>query len=276
MRRGDHLPPVWVAAGAVDDPRGLLRFGDLGPVLVPVGPVVGGPGGGRGAQVHGTGPGGVEHDEAPGIGLVEAVDRLRWCATRDLRAVVAVRGTTPGEPAILAGRLCRGLEGDAVAAVEVDLRGADDQHCLRVLARVREETPRDLLLLARLSALQPDLVGCARGAVAGGAGAVVVCGSVPLGGGRWWSGSSTAATSRAGVRALAQAADEQRWPAVPLVAAGGVHDAPSARAALREGARAVQLGTALWADPTLLWAVLDDLTGTDRPGPRPDDQEDHG
>ena len=127
MRRGDHLPPVWVATGAVDDPRGLLRFGDLGPVLVPVGPVVGGPGGGRGAQVHGTGPGGVEHDEAPGIGLVEAVDRLRWCATRDLRAVVAVRGTTPGEPATLAGRLCRGLEGDAVAAesLRVSLNGAD-------------------------------------------------------------------------------------------------------------------------------------------------------
>ncbi|WP_299518306.1 hypothetical protein [uncultured Serinicoccus sp.] len=278
MRRGDRLPGVWIAPGAVDDPRGLLRFGPLGRVAVPVGPVVGGRGGRGTAAVHGTGPGGVEHDEAPGLDLVEAVDRLRWCATRDLRALVAVRGTTPGEPATLAGRLCRGLEGDSVAAVEVDLRGADDQHCLRVLARVREETPRDLLLVARLSALQPDLVGCARAAVAGGAGAVVVCGAVPLGPGRWWSGPSTAAVCRSGVRALAQAAVEQRWPAVPVVAAGGVHDVPSARAALREGAQAVQLGSALWADPTLLWAVLDGLdpaavAGTRTPGPtHPDTQ----
>ncbi|ANS77591.1 Dihydroorotate dehydrogenase, catalytic subunit [Serinicoccus hydrothermalis] len=261
MPRGDLLPRVLVAPGAVDDARGLVRFGTLDGLLVPVGPVVGEPERVGPAVVHGAGPGGLEHGSAPGVGLLTAVDRLRWCATRGLRAVVAVRGTVhgPREPAVLAGRLCRGLEGDAVAAVEVDLREADDQHALRVLARLREETPRDLLLLARLSALQPDLVGVARGAVAGGAGGVVVCGSVPLDEGRWWSGPSTGAVSRAGVRRLASAAREQRWPVVPLVAAGGVHDLASARSALAAGATSVQLGTALWADPTLLWTIAHDL-----------------
>lgn len=268
MRRGERLPSVWIAPGAVEDPRGLLRFGGLEQVLVPVGPVVAAPSAVGPAVVHGTGPGGLDHAEASGIGLAEAVSRLRWCATRALRCVVAVRGTSPGEAATLAGRLSRGLEGDAVAAVEVDLRGADDQHGLKVMARVREETPRDLLLLARLSALQPDLVASARGAVAGGAGAVVVCGSVRLGAGRWWSGPSTAAVCRAGLRALADAAADGRWPRVPVVAAGGIHDGVSARAALHDGAEAVQLGSALWADPTRLWAVREALDDPGIPDPR--------
>ncbi|WP_151523248.1 nitronate monooxygenase [Serinicoccus kebangsaanensis] len=271
MQRGEELPRVWIAPGAVDDVRGLLRFGSLDRLLVPVGPVVAEHAGAAApgpALVHGPGPGGVEHDAARGIPLLEAVDRLRWCATRGLRTVVVVRGQTPSEPAALAGRLCRGLEGDAVGAVEVDLRAADDQQALKVMARLREETPRDLLLLARLSALQADLVGVARGAVAGGAGAVVVCGSVPLGRGRWWSGPSTGAISRSGVQALAQAAQEQRWPPVPMVAAGGVHDPDSADAALAAGAVAVQLGTALWADPTVLWSVAAHLEGRGDPADR--------
>ena len=45
---------------------------------------------------------------------------------------------------------------------------------LKAMARVREAAPRDLLLLARLSALDPDLVAAARGAVAGGAAATGV------------------------------------------------------------------------------------------------------
>ena len=260
MRRGERLPVLWLAPGAVSDPRGLLRFGPLDDVLVPVGPVVLDGRTARGGRtVHAVGVGGVEHAGAPGIDLTSAIDRLRWAAGRSLRAAVCVRGGAPGEAAAVVGRLCRSLEGDAVGAVEVDLRGGDDQHALKVLARVREEAPRDLLLLARLSALQPDLVAVARGAVAGGAGALVVCGSVPLAPGRWWSGPSTAAVCRAGVRALAEAAAEQRWPAVPLVAAGGVHDAASARAALGAGAGSVMLGTALWADPTLLHRLQGEL-----------------
>ena len=259
MRRGEPLPRVWLAPGAVRDPRGLLRLGELRGIPLPVGPVTGStavPGPVR------AGVGGVEHADDPGTDLTGALDLVRWCGGRGLTAVVAVRGERPGEAAAVVEAVRRSPDADAVGAVEVDLRAADDQHALRVMARVREVTPRDHLLLARLSAQQRDLVPVARAAVAGGAGAVVVCGSVRLGDGRWWSGASTLAVTRTGVRTLAGAAQEQRWPAVPLIAAGGVHDSVRARELLAAGAAAVQLGTALWADPTLLWTISEELRST--------------
>lgn len=271
MQRGEPLPRVWLAPGAVSDPRALHRFGPLTGIPLALGPVVTGattPG----PLVHGQGVGGLEHQDHPGYAATEALDLLRWCATRGLTAVLAVRGRTSGELADVVDAIRRSVDADALGAVEVDLRGSDDQTVLKCMARVREAAPRNLLLLTRLSALQPDLVAAARGAVAGGAGAVVVCGSVRLGPGRWWSGPSTSAVSRAGVRHLAEAALERRWPAVPVVAAGGVHDVATARAALAEGARAIQLGTALWADPTLLWTVrgaLDDDPAPTTPSPEP-------
>lgn len=264
MRRGDPLPRVWLAPGAVDDPRALLRFGPLDEVALPVGPVVVGR---RRAPraVLGTGVGGVEHLLSPGYTVAQALDLLRWAGTRGISCALSVRGGSTGELAEVVGAVHRSLEADAVGSIEVDLRGADDQAVLKAMARVREGAPRDLLLLARLSALDPELVAVARAAVAGGAGAVVVCGSVRMGEGRWWSGPSTATLTRSGVRTLTAAAEDNRWPAVPLVAAGGVHDVRSARDALASGAAAVQLGTALWADPTLLWQIADDL----RPGGAP-------
>lgn len=261
MRRGEPLPPVLLAPGAVSDPRTLARFGDLTRVVLPVGPVRTGEPDPTTAPppVLGTGVGGVEHASSPGYAVPDALELVRWCASRGLSCVLSVRGRSAGELAEVVQRVRLSLDADAVAAVEVDLRGADDQSVLRAMARVREAAPRDLLLLARLSALDPDLVPVARAAVAGGAGAIVVCGSVRLGPDRWWSGPSTAAVGRAGVEELVGAAAQQRWPGAPLVAAGGVHDVRTARAALGAGADAVQLGTALWADPTLLWRIGDAL-----------------
>lgn len=265
MRRGEPLPPVLIAPGAVSDPRALGRFGDLSQVLLPVGPVRTGEPAAIAATVHGTGVGGLEHAASPGYAVPAALELIRWCASRQLSCVLSVRGRSSGELAEVVQRVRLSLDADAVAAVEVDLRGADDQTVLKAMARVREVAPRDLLLLARLGALDPDLVAAARSAVAGGAGAVVVCGSVPLGPDRWWSGPSTGAVCRAGLRKLTTAAAEHRWPGAPLVAAGGVHDPASARAALADGASAVQLGTALWADPTLLWSITEALSGQTDP-----------
>lgn len=267
MRRGEPLPPVLLAPGVVSEPRALARFGDLSQVLLPVGPVrTGGPDPVTAAPpVHGTGVGGVEHASSPGYAVPAALELVRWCASRGLACVLSVRGRTTGDLAEVVQRVRLSLDADAVAAVEVDLRGADDQTVLKSMARVREAAPRDLLLLARVSALDPDLVAVARAAVAGGAGAIIVCGSVRLGPDRWWSGPSTAAASRAGVQVLVEAAGEQRWPGARLVAAGGVHDVPTARAVLSAGADAVQLGTVLWADPTLLWRITEALTSQTDP-----------
>lgn len=261
------LPPVLLGAGAVTDPRALARFGDLTGVPLTVGPVEAGSRRPRagGPRVHAVGVGGADHDDLRSVSVAAARELLGWVSTRGLTACLAVRGSTTGDLAAVVEQVHRSLEGDCVVLVEVDLRDADDQTVLRSMARVREAAPRDQLLLARLAAARPDLVACARAAVGGGAGAVVVSGQVPLGPGRWWSGPSTAALCLAGLRTLREAAAEQRWPGAPLVAAGGVHDAASARAAVREGAVAVQLGTALWADPTLLWRVRDAM----EPDPRP-------
>lgn len=267
------LPPVLLGAGAVTDPRALARFGDLHGVPLTVGPLEAGSRRSRagGPVVHATGVGGLDHDDLRAVSVRAARELLGWVSTRGLSACLAVRGGTTGDLAAVVDQVHRSVEGDCVALVEVDLRGADDQAVLRSMARVREAAPRDQVLLARLSAATPDLVACARAAVGGGAGAVVVSGQVPLGEGRWWSGPSTAALTLAGLRALRRAASEQRWPGAPLVAAGGVHGPRSALAARDAGASAVQLGTALWADPTLLWRVRDTLTTgrVVRPAPTP-------
>lgn len=253
------LAPVWLGPGAVSDPRALARFGDLRGVPLVAGPVEAGAqssGPGR-TVVHATGVGGVDHDDAVGVAVPAVEELLGWASARGLAVCLALRGETTGDLAALCDQVRRSADGGVVRAVEVDLRDADDQRVLRSMARVREACPRDQLLLARLTVAAPDLVARARAAVAGGASAVVVSGQVPLGPGRWWSGPSTAAVCLAGLRTLREAEAQQRWPGAPLVAAGGVHDAASAAAAVRSGAAAVQLGTGLWADPTLLWVVRD-------------------
>lgn len=263
------VPSVLLGAGAVSDPRALARFGDLRGVPLTVGPVEAGSRRSRSGRpvVHAVGVGGVDHDDLRAVSVNAARELLGWVSTRGLTACLAVRGATTGDLAAVVDQVHRSLEGDCVVLVEVDLRGADDQTVLRSMARVREAAPRDQLLLARLSACDPDLVACARAAVGGGAGAVVVSGQLPLAPGRWWSGPSTAASCLAGLRTLRQAAAEQRWPGAPLVAAGGMHSPGTALAALREGAASVQLGTALWADPTLLWRIRDTLTDPNRRNP---------
>ena len=254
-----QLPAVLLGAGAISDPRALARFGDLAGVPLPVGPVEAGARRPRtgGAVVHRLGVGVLEHDAARSVSVAGARELLAWASTRGLSCCLSVRGRTTGDLAAVVEQVHRSLEGDAVCAVEVDLRGADDQTVLRSMSRVREAAPRDQRLMARLSAADPDLGSCARSAVAGGATVVVVSGQVPLGPGRWWSGPSTAALCRAGLRTLRAAAAEQRWPGALLVAAGGVHGPGSALDAVAEGAAAVQLGSALWADPTVLWTVRD-------------------
>lgn len=112
MRRGDALPPVLVAPGAVSDPRVLARFGDLSRVLLPVGPVrTGGPGTAS-ATVHGTGVGGVEHTSSPGYAVPAAVEIVRWCATRGLSCVLSVRGRSTGDLAEVVQRVRLSLDAD--------------------------------------------------------------------------------------------------------------------------------------------------------------------
>lgn len=259
IRGAGAVPPVWLGAGAVTDPRALARFGPLLDVPLVAGPVEAGSRRARVGRtvVHGLGVGGLDHDDARPVRASAVEELLAWAAARALSVCVSLRGQTTGDLAAVLDRLRRHADADVLQAVEVDLRGADEQEVLRSMSRVREASPRGQHLLARLSVASPDLVGRARSAVAGGATAVVLAAQVPLAPGRWWSGPSTAALGLSGLRQLVGAASEQRWPGAPLVVAGGIHSEESARAAVQEGAAAVQLGTGLWADPTLLWRVRD-------------------
>lgn len=256
-----QLPVIWLGPGTVTDLPALARFGDLVGVPLVVGPVEVGARGTRTGRptVHGLGVGGVDHQDVNAVSLTSAQDALRWISSRGLSACLSIRGTSTGDLAAVVEHARRSLEADVVTAVEVDLRTADDQVVLKSMARVREAAPRGQQLLARLAVetVDSDLVSRARAAIAGGATAIVVCGQVRLGSGRWWSGPSTAALCRAGLRALTRAASEQRWPGAPLVASGGVHSPSSAVAAVQDGASGVQLGTALWADPSVLWPISD-------------------
>src|SRR5690606_19960551 len=105
------------------------------------------------------------------------------------------------------------------------------------------------------------LVAAARAAVAGGATALVLCGAVPAHPeGSWLAGPAVAPVTERLVAEVTAATGQGRVPDVPLVAGGGVVDTETALRMLRLGARGVQLGTALLADPDLLWRVHEALT----------------
>lgn len=264
------VPRVVPAAGCGGTGQELARFGDparLDAVLI--GPVTT-PGGDRSAAPRlRPVPGGVVHTPALPLRADEvAREHLPWLRARGIRVVAALRGGTGGELAELATVLRRSLDFEAVVGVEVDLRGEpsrDPQVCLKLLARLRETVPRDLPISAKLGPECPDLVAAARGAVAGGAVALVLCGAVPTHPeGTWLAGPAVAPVTERLVAEVGTAIGQGRVPDVPLVAGGGVVDTASALRMLRLGARGVQVGTALFADPGLLWRVHDALADTDR------------
>lgn len=284
-----RVPLVTAAAGCGGTGRELARFGDLAALdavhIGPVGPP--GPSGGHTgpAELVPT-PSGLVHTPAA-VWPVERVTEevLPWLRARGLRAVCAIRGSTVADVADTARRLRRSLDGDVLAAVEIDLStpreptrtvvggsdeteparplSADPQVCLKLLSAVREQLPRDLLLLAKIGGECPDPVAAARAAVGGGARGLLLSGGLPaLQEGRWLSGPAVAPLTLGLLRRLSRAVAEVRVPDVPLVAVGGIHDVPSARAALAAGAAGLQVGTGLLSDPWLLWRLQEALRET--------------
>lgn len=234
-------------------------------------------------------PGGLVYRRAPVRSPQDVVSEvLPWLAARGLRAVVAVRGQGAGEVADVVRVLRRSIDFSAITAVEVDLcdlleptvttpaegdprnqhpvLGAD-QEALRTISRAAEELPRSVGLHAKVPVLHPELVAIARSAIAGGCTALVAAGAVPVAPPRHrLTGPCTAPVTRAGIRTLRVAIAEGRLPAVHLIASGGVTDSQGATGCLGDGAWGVQLGSALFTDPHLLWEVTADLRGGPAPG----------
>lgn len=273
------LPRVLAAAGCCGTGRELARFGDLTELdAVLVGPVGAGSVTTSAPPVRlAASPGGVVHQPATLVPVgCFATEHLPWLAARGIPVVCAVRAATSGELAEVLTRLRGSLDFGCLVGVEVDLaaagvtawpvtvsdaqpgqpHSADPQACLKLMSRAREVLPRDLLLLAKVGMECPDQVAAARSAVAGGAMGIVLSGAVPAHpAGSLLSGPAVAPVTLGAVHRLREAMAQGRVPDVPVVAGGGVHDTRSVRAVLAAGAAAVQVGTALLADPTALWRL---------------------
>ncbi|QDO88894.1 hypothetical protein FNH13_11625 [Ornithinimicrobium ciconiae] len=275
---GEQTAPV-LTAGAADLAAGAadLTAGAADVQGVALDPGEGAPPG-RGATLLPT-PSGLVHRPARVLPTDLVVqDLLPWFRARGLAVTVAVRGGTLGEVVSVLQALRRSLDFTTITAVEIDLAttreetlptlgglssispsaswSADPQASLKLLAAVREQLPRDLLLLAKFGGECPDPVATARGAVGGGARALVLSGSVPaLSEGHHLVGPATGVITLGLVRRIHAAIAAARVPQVPLVAVGGIHNVETARAAIAAGATGVQLGSALFADPALLWEV---------------------
>lgn len=212
--------------------------------------------------------------QGPGLQGFLATE-LPWLAQRGARPVVSVAGGTLGEYAELARRV-GGSPG--VSAVEVNLACADAEHPGRefgaeayltgkVLAVVRRDVPRGIPVLAKLRSGTDAIVDVARAAVKAGADAVVV-GNPPRGLAldpvtlRPALGAVTGDLSGPAVRPLALHGVWQlhrAMPDLPLVGVGGIRTGADALAMLAAGARAVQVGSAIFTDPSAPGRILDEL-----------------
>ncbi|RYG77701.1 dihydroorotate dehydrogenase [Yimella sp. RIT 621] len=280
--------PVMGASGCVAFGRELKRLGiadDLAAIVTPSMTASTRPASRRGV-LRESASGLLAPTERPSLG----VDRLRptalpWDGDAIGQVVVSIAGTTIGEYAEVALGLRRNSLMRRVAAVEMNLAcpdaknsgrpfSHDEFQATKAVARVREELPRSVPLLAKLSADVTDVADIARGCVKAGATAIVVGSplraigrpsgphqhidvAAPSGG---LSGPAILPVTLRAIWDLRAAVRSGRLAPVHLVAVGGVSSAADALAALAVGATAVQLGTALLHDPSSARSVVDGLS----------------
>ena len=162
-----------------------------------------------------------------------------------------------------------------IVAVEVNVSCPNTEDGMRMFAHSAEATEAVVAATAgcgrprwaKLSPNTPELVAMAAAAARGGAEAVVLTNTLSglvidiekrrpaLGGQR--GGVSGAALHPVAVRAVYDVHAE--LPAVPIVGVGGVATGADAVEMLMAGASAVQVGTAIFADPRAPWKVLAEL-----------------
>ncbi len=175
-----------------------------------------------------------------------------------------------------AGELMAGAP-PQVVAVEVNVSCPNTEDGLRMFAHSAEATEAAVAATAgcgrprwaKLSPNTADLVAVAEAAQRAGAEAVVLTNTLAglvidvdgwrpaLGGVR--GGVSGAALHAVAVRAVYDVHEAR--PDLPIVGVGGVSSGADAAEMLLAGASAVQVGTAIFADPRAPWKVLADLAG---------------
>ncbi|MGI8433352.1 MAG: dihydroorotate dehydrogenase [Nocardioidaceae bacterium] len=213
--------------------------------------------------------------QGPGIDAFLARD-LPWLLRHDARPIVSIAGLSLGEYAELARRVGNT---PGVAAVEVNIscpnvenRGlvfaCDPLQAGRVISVVRRDVPRGLPVFAKLSPDVTSIVEIAAAVVDAGADGLVLINTLlglhidletmrpTLAG--VTGGLSGPAVRPVAVRAVWQVAGA--LPGIPIIGVGGIRTGADALEFLVAGASAVQVGTAIFNDPTAPVRVLRELT----------------
>ncbi len=282
-----RLPnPVMTASGCAANGKELHRFFDvagLGAFVTKS--VMAQPRSGRGTPRMAETPSGMLNSiglQGPGIAAFVQHD-LAWLKSVGARALVSIAGSSSGEFADVAAMLRASDAFDAVVGVEVNIscpnvanRGlvfaCDPLASAKVIALVREQLPRDLPVLAKLSPDVTDIVSVASACVKAGASGLTMINTL-LGMAidtermRPQLGGTTGGLSGPGIRPVAvravwqvrAAMFEGRFPTVPIVGVGGVRTGRDALELVAAGASAIQVGTATFHDPTAPVRVLREL-----------------
>ncbi len=279
--------PLMTASGCAGNGRELHRFfpvGALGAFVTKT--VMGLPRSGRGTPRMAETPSGMLNSiglQGPGIDAFVDHD-LAWLKSVGARVLVSVAGHDPEEFGLVTRILRNSHDFDAVAGIEVNIscpnvadRGlvfaCDPVATAEVVREVRRELPPDVPAFAKLSPDVTDLVVVARAAVEAGATGLTAINTTlgmaidttslrpQLGG--VTGGLSGPAIRPIAVRAIWQLTAAMRagvLPTVPIIGVGGVRTGDDALQLVAAGASAIQVGTAIFNDPSAPVRVLRELT----------------
>jgi len=259
--------PVLTASGCGGTGRDLAAYGDLGTLGAFVTRSV--------TRLARPGSAPPRLVESPS-GLVNAIglqnpgveaflrDELPPLVHSGATVVVSIAGHSLGEYAELSRSVGRA---PGVTAVEVNLSAPDPVgsglfdarepfQAASVVGSCRRDLGAGVVLLAKIRCDVSRVVETARAVVDAGADAVVVGNALPaaMPDGRPGGLSGPAIRPQA-LRCVAEVA--RALPDATVVGCGGIMDAADARAFLDAGARAVQVGTALFHDPTTAFRIAE-------------------
>ncbi|GAB3069653.1 dihydroorotate dehydrogenase [Intrasporangium mesophilum] len=284
---GQRLPnPLMTASGCAANGKELHRFfdvADLGAFVTKS--VMAEPRSGRGTPRMAETPSGMLNSiglQGPGIEAFVDED-LAWLASVGARVLPSIAGSSSAEYAHVAATLRASRHVGAVVGVEVNIscpnvanRGlvfaCDPGASAKVIGLVREQLPPEIPVFAKLSPDVTDITAIASACVDAGADGLTMINTLlglvidtdtmrpQLGG--ITGGLSGPAIRPVAVRAIWQvrrAMIEGRIRTVPIIGVGGVRTGRDALELVAAGASAIQVGTAVFNDPSAPVRVLREL-----------------
>jgi len=275
---GMRLPnPLMTASGCAANGKELHRFFDiaeLGAFVTKT--VMRDPRSGRGTPRMAETPSGMLNSiglQGPGIDVFVRED-LAWLKSVGARVLASIAGNTADEYAAVAAVLRRSPAFDSVVGVEVNIscpnvanRGlvfaCDPLASAKVIGLVRENLPGHIPIFAKLSPDVTDIVQIAGACVKAGADGLTMINTLlgmvidtellrPQVAGVT-GGLSGPAIRPIAVRAIWQvraAMLDGRIPMAPIIGVGGVRTGDDALQLAAAGASAIQVGTAIFNDPS--------------------------